>query len=105
MIRRSKQLYYKSKSYENKNNIKGTWDVLNTLIKQRSSESTYPDYFIDGDREPYNIYNIVNSFNEFFVKVCPELAAEILDHDMIKVRRLSQRIQCPFYSQQQMRWK
>ena len=76
-IRTNKQLYYRNLFYENKNNTKGTWDVLNSLIKPGRLKSTYPEYFIDKNGENYNMSSIVNSFNIFFVNIGPELAAEI----------------------------
>lgn len=80
IIRSSKQLFYRKILYENKNNIKGTWDILNRLIKQGSSKSSYPDYFVDKNGKVHNIINIVNKFNNFFVNVGPDLAAQISDH-------------------------
>lgn len=43
----------------------------------------YPDYFVDENGENYNITNIVNKFNNFFVNVGPNLAAQIPDHGII----------------------
>uniref|UniRef100_A0A672FVC1 Reverse transcriptase domain-containing protein n=1 Tax=Salarias fasciatus TaxID=181472 RepID=A0A672FVC1_SALFA len=80
VIRTSKQLYYRKKLNESKSNIKETWNVLNGLIKSGSSKSTYPDYFIDKNGGNHNMINIVNSFNNFFVNVGPELAATISNH-------------------------
>uniref|UniRef100_A0A669B1C7 Reverse transcriptase domain-containing protein n=1 Tax=Oreochromis niloticus TaxID=8128 RepID=A0A669B1C7_ORENI len=77
IIRTSKQLYYRRRLYENKNNIKGTWVVLNNLIKQGSSGTSYPEYFFDANGENHNMSNIVDGFNKFFINVGPELAADI----------------------------
>jgi len=84
IIRTSKRLYYQKKLYEHKNNIKGTWDVLNSLIKQGSSKLIYPDHFIDEIGEEYNMSNVVNKFNKFFVNVGPKLAADIPDNGAIR---------------------
>lgn len=77
IIRSSKQLYYRQLLYENKNNIKRTWDTLNSLIKNGCSKSMYPEYFIDKNNEHHNKTEIVNSFNNYFVNIGPQLAAEI----------------------------
>lgn len=82
VIRNSKKLYYKKVLYENKNNIKGTWYILNSLIKQESTKIIYPDYFIDKNGENHNLNDIVNSFNHFFVNVGPNLAAKIPDQEI-----------------------
>lgn len=47
------------------------------LIKQGSSGTSYPEYFIDANGENHNMSNIVDGFNKFFINVGPELAAEI----------------------------
>ncbi|KAI9999557.1 hypothetical protein NQD34_018415 [Periophthalmus magnuspinnatus] len=65
--------YYKRILYENKNNIKRTWDILNSVIKQGSTKPVYPSYFEDINGVNHNIKNIVSSFNNFFVNIGPEL--------------------------------
>lgn len=80
VMRTSKQLYYREKLNENKTNMKGTWKVLNNLIKNGSSKPTYPAYFVDKDGEQHNMNNIVNGFNKFFVTVGPELAEKVPNH-------------------------
>lgn len=54
IIRTSKKLYYR-KLYGNKNNTKGTWHMINNLIKHGSTKVTYPDYFIDMNSPNCNI--------------------------------------------------
>lgn len=46
-ISATKQVYYKKRLCENKNNIKGTWNMPNTLIKRGSSRFIYPEYVED----------------------------------------------------------
>ena len=72
IIRTSKKLYYR-KIYENINNTKVTWDILNNLIKQGSAKVTYPDYFSDKNGVNHDMDNIVNSFNSFFCKCWPRV--------------------------------
>ena len=63
---------------KNKINIKGIWDILNSIIKN-GSRQCYPQYFIDNDIRKENMDDIVNSFNQFFVSVGPNLAEKIPD--------------------------
>lgn len=80
-IRSAKKLYYKKLLFDNKSNIRRTWEILNNLIKQGSKKHIYPDYFVDSNGENHNINRIVNDFNHFFVNVGPELASKIPNHD------------------------
>lgn len=79
IIRNSKKHYYKNILEENKNNPRKVWGVLNTITNKGTNKKEYPEYFIDENRENYNMQEIVSRFNEFFVKVGPELAAKIPD--------------------------
>lgn len=51
VIRSSKKSYYNKALQENKNNIKGTWSILNSLIRPGSTKKTYPECFIDNNGE------------------------------------------------------
>lgn len=64
---------------ENKNGIRGVWDILNKLSKGGTKKIIYPEYFIDNHDNNYDMNNVVNRMNKFFVNVGPELAARISD--------------------------
>lgn len=82
VMRMAKKLYYKKLFLDNKCNIKRTWEILNSIIKQGSKKDTHPDYFIDSNCESDNMNRIVNNFNNFFVNVGPDLAAKIPNQDI-----------------------
>ena len=76
IIRRSKKAYYNRLLENNKNNIKGTWNILNKIIRNRTN-SNYTDHIIENERTITNMHEIVEGFNNFFVSVGPNLANEI----------------------------
>ena len=49
------------------------------VIKKGSSQANYPKYFFVNNTEKYNMNEVVNSFNEFFVNIGPSLAEKIPD--------------------------
>ena len=73
-----KKEYFSKLLENNKDNVKNTWRVLNSLINKQFKCSEYPDTFKDddglfvkGDK------NIANKFNSFFTNVGPKLASKI----------------------------
>lgn len=77
ILRISKKLYYTNLLNKNKNNIKEVWGILNNVIKGNTKNNSYPNYFIDRNNDNYNMNEVVQSFNSFFVNVGPDLAAKI----------------------------
>ena len=55
---------------------------MNGLLKDNINQcDTYPNYFIEDGNENYNTQNVVNKFNEFFVKVGPDLTEGIKNRE------------------------
>ena len=73
-----KKQYYGKLLDNHKNDIKGTWRILNQLIRKKNNTTEYPDVFKndDGSQVKGN-QNIANKFNSFFVNVGPNLANKI----------------------------
>lgn len=65
IIRTSRKEYYNEILNNNKNSIKGTWDILN-IIKNGSRQG-YPQYFTENDIKKDNMNDIVDRFNLFFL--------------------------------------
>ena len=76
IIRKSKKEYFNKLLEINKNNIKGTWNILNKIIRNKTN-SNYTDHFIENNRTITNMNEVVEGFNNFFVGVGPNLANEI----------------------------
>lgn len=52
---------------DNRNDIKGIWNILNSVIKNGSGKTSYPNYFMDIDKK------------EYAMDIGPDLAREIPD--------------------------
>ena len=62
-------------NYSNKkNNVKGTWKILNTIIRKGKRCSNYPDSYIHNGATVKNKKDIANGFNDCFVNEGPNLA-------------------------------
>ena len=75
--RKSRNLYYHSIFKQYKNNIKKTWETINTAIGKKGKELNYPSLFILNGKEISGFLNIAENFNTFFAGIGPELASEI----------------------------
>ena len=62
------------KKRKHQHDIKGTWKVLNSLIKKGRSYKSIPDSFVCGNQI---LTANANGFNDFFVNVGPHLARKI----------------------------
>ena len=79
IIRIARKEYYNKLLDNNKNNIKGIWNILNTVIKNSSKQLSYPRYFIINNTEKHDMNEVGKRFNKFFVSVGPDLAEQIPD--------------------------
>ena len=76
IIRRCKKDYYNKLLEKNKNNIKGTWNILNKIIR-KGTNSNNTNSFIEKGKSITKMNEIVEGFNNFFVNVGPNLAKQI----------------------------
>lgn len=76
ILRVSKNDDYKRILDDNRNNIKGIWKILKSIIRTGAEYNNLPNYFIDKDSENYNMKDVANSFNELLVNVGPELESK-----------------------------
>lgn len=74
IMRENKKNYYQRLLEQHRNNIQGTWKILNDIIKNGRKEHVLPSYFVDNDQEITNTCEIANAFNSFFANVGPSLA-------------------------------
>ncbi len=73
-IRTCKKDYYTIQIENNKNNIKGIWNVLYSIIQKISSNAINAEYFVDEVININNMEDVVNGFNNYFVNIGPKLA-------------------------------
>ena len=78
ILRYAQRCYYDKLLCEKERDIKGTWKVLNSLIKGGNTVTSYPDKFICNDKCVKNKKDIANGFNNFFTNVGPSLARKII---------------------------
>ncbi len=76
-MRISKKDYYNKILNDNKNDVKGIWNMLNNIIRNGSRNIEYPQCFRDNEGTVSNMNDVVNGFNNFFVSIGPRLAEEI----------------------------
>ena len=86
IIKTAEKLYYSRILEEQKNNIKGTWRILNQAIKGATTSKKIPDVFLDKNTEIKDKKEIANGFNQFFVNVGLNLAKEIQKPENVKIR-------------------
>ena len=76
-LRYAEKEYYNRLLYEKKDDIKGTWKIINSMIKGNKSNVSYPEEFYDKGQCIKNGKTIADGFNKFFTNVGPTLAANI----------------------------
>ena len=76
IIKNVKSEYFKSQFDMYKNNIKGTWRVINSLIKKNGRLNS--DIPMDCNGTNTTDHSVIaDSFNKFFVEIGPSLARKI----------------------------
>ena len=66
--------YYIKLLEQEKKNVKGTWKILNTIIRKFKRSSNYPDSFTHNGATVENKKTLPMGLMIFFVKVGPNLA-------------------------------
>ena len=71
MIRNSEKLYYKNKCYNLKGNIRGTWQLINKILREnihQLHQCSVNEIISDGIivKDPFLI---ASKFNEFFLLI------------------------------------
>lgn len=77
IIRKCKKEYYNNLLENNKNDSKGTWNIINKIIRKSTNKPSYPNYFTEKEKDITNMDDVVEGFNTFFVSVGPDLAEKI----------------------------
>ena len=77
LIRKSKRSHFFTKIELAKNDMKQTWRTINNVIGKGQKQSSYSKFKVECDNVFTNPQDISNKFNEFFVKIGPELASNI----------------------------
>ena len=78
MIRKTERDHYDNLLTQNKHNISKSWQIIKEVINKKQNNSTGNTFVID-NKEISDNKVIVESFNDFFVNIGPNLAKSILN--------------------------
>ena len=76
LIKISKKNYFCTKFYQEMGNIKGTWNIINTVLNKRQQKRN-PSYFVQDGITIYSDKEIADVFNEYFANVGTRLASNL----------------------------
>lgn len=99
IMRTCKREQYSNLLDNNTNNMKGIWNILNSIMRRGTRQSNYPQYFTDNEKNINNLEDVVNNFNKYFVNVGPDLAEKFPIPQIIDNRYndLIERNQCSIF--------
>ena len=66
ILRLTEKMYYSTLLEQQRNNVKGTWKILNKVINKKYNKPTYPEYFLKNNKRISKKEDIANGFNFFF---------------------------------------
>lgn len=75
LLRKAKQNYFSSQLDKEKNNIKNTWKIFNSIL--RSPKKSSSKKFVSNGNIYTDPTEVANKFNEFFANIGPTLAGTI----------------------------
>ena len=70
-------MYYPTIFDKYKNNIKGTWSTIKSLLNIVRVKSEFPEYFMIGNKLVSDKSTISKKFNELNTNIGPNLAKDI----------------------------
>ena len=85
ILRLTEKTYYSTLLEQQRTNVKGTWKILNKVIKKIYNKPTYPEYFLKNNTrisKKEDIANGVNRFLQMLVQIWQKIS-----HYLIKMFR------------------
>ena len=76
ILRISDKQYYNKIFVQEKNNMKGTWAILNNIIKKGHQAPSYPQEFVDNGSVVKKQYGYSKWFQQFFCRHWPKSGNE-----------------------------
>ena len=77
LIKEAKTKYYNDEFMKYQNDIKKSWQTINSILNKDRKNSNFPSYIIIGGKKISNHQEIVNKFNYYFANVGADLATKI----------------------------
>ena len=75
-IRRAKQIYFESKFYEFRYDMKNTWKTIKDVICKKPKKSISTKSFLIANKEVKDPKEIANAFNTFYLNIGPYMARQ-----------------------------
>ena len=76
-INKAKSSYF-HRCFENANNVmKRQWSTIIEILHKQTKKAKFPDHFVIDDKQITDQKAISNAFNNYFVNIGPNLAANI----------------------------
>jgi len=86
ILRKAEKAYYNKRLINNKNDIRNTWKILNTIIRKQNNTQNSCEIFKINNVEVKDKTKIANGFNDYFANIGPTLAKDIpLTNDGIEM--------------------
>ena len=85
ILRFCEKRYYNELLEKNRNDIKETWKILNSITKRKRENPKLTDCFEINNKTIKDPKEIANGFNKFFVSVGPKLAQKIESSDDVNI--------------------
>ena len=80
LIKTAKKNYLNRKFNQEKNNIIGTWKLINSLLSKTKSK-TNPSYFVHNGVKINDDGDIANAFNDYLVNIGNSIASNLTMSD------------------------
>ena len=77
IIRDAKKIDFENCLSKCKNDLKGTWGIINDMLGRNSSGKSLPEIFMIDNTKVDNKVDIANAFNEYFMNIGEKLAGNI----------------------------
>ena len=76
-IRNAKKIYYENYFRNSVNDIKKTWNMINSILNKRDNSKKCPKSFCINGQDVSNYKEVVNAFNKYYTELGPKLASTI----------------------------
>ena len=77
ILKKAEKQYYRNKLENSINDIKGTWAVINEVLRRGKKGNVDCEFVLKNNNKVYDKLDIANIFNDFYINVGPNLADEI----------------------------
>ena len=81
VINNAKQIFYQNEFNKHKNDIKKTWEIIKSIIKNSDNKNVTPKFILDNNNlHITNKKEIADKFNDFFVNIGTVYSSKIISN-------------------------